>query len=251
VRFFVGLHQPSDAWRFNSSFISINRLRSRKSSFRVNDWIMDSGAFKEVSTHGHYRYEVCEYAEQIVRWKDNGNMLAAVSQDYMCEPFILDKTRMTVLEHQQLTIARYDELLRYETGCYIMPVLQGFAPFEYVKHVQQYGDKLAPGAWVGVGSVCKRNSDPLKILRVLAGIKHVRPDLRLHGFGLKMTALAFAPVRELLHSADSMAWSYHARMHGRGGNHWSEAKWMVDKVQAFIEGREPPSYSTHLETMCK
>ena len=124
-----------------------------------------------------------------------------------------------------------------------MPVLQGFAPGEYVDHLKRYGGRLAEGAWVGVGSVCKRNADPLKVLRVLMAIKHHRPDLRLHGFGLKMTALAFAPIRELLHTSDSMAWSYHARMHGRSGNDWREAQWMVEKVGALMVGTAPPNYS--------
>jgi len=242
MRFFVGLHQPSDAHRFSSSFISVNRVRGRKRPFMVGDWIMDSGAFTEVSTHGRYRHDVAEYANQVARWKDNGNMLAAVSQDYMCEPFILQKTGMNVGEHQALTINRYDELLRYDTGAYIMPVLQGFAPWEYVSHLRQYDNKLALGAWVGVGSVCKRNAEPTSVWRVLAAIKQVRPDLRLHGFGLKMTALADASIRELLHTSDSMAWSYHARMHGRSGNDWREAAWMVDKVSALCEGRVPQGF---------
>lgn len=194
---------------------------------------MDSGAFSEISSHGRYRQEVAEYANQIERWKNNGKLLAAVSQDYMCEPFILEKTGMTVPEHQEITVARYDELLRYETGCYIMPVLQGYAASEYVDCLRLYGRRLAEGAWVGVGSVCKRNADPLKVWRVLVAIKYERPDLRLHGFGLKITALKSQPVRELLHSADSMAWSFHARMHRRSGNDWREARAFVGKIENF------------------
>jgi hypothetical protein len=206
--FFPGLHQPSDAKRFKRCFVSVNRLRGRKSDFPVEDWIMDSGAFSEISQHGRYRYEVAEYAAQIVRWSKCGNLLAAVTQDYMCEPFILDKTGLTIAEHQELTIARYDELLRCETGVYIMPVLQGYEPQDYVSHLHQYGERLGRGAWVGVGSVCKRNASPQKILDVLMAIKLERPDLRLHGFGLKITALRNGLVRALLHSADSMAWCF-------------------------------------------
>lgn len=247
MRFFIGLHQPSDAFRFSSSFISINRLRRRKSGFAVGDWIMDSGAFTELSNHGRYRQEVDEYANQICRWRHNGNLLAAVSQDYMCEPMILAKTGLTVRDHQERTVARYDELLRYETGCYIMPVLQGYASFEYVDHLRMYGTNLALGQWVGVGSVCKRNSDPLKILRVLSAIKYHRQDLRLHGFGLKMTALGYKPIRDLLFSADSMAWSYHARMHRRNGNDWREASWMVAKVSALMNNCTPPTWEEHIQ----
>jgi hypothetical protein len=129
-----------------------------------------------------------------------------------------------VIEHQIRTVSRYVELLAEQTGVYIMPVLQGYAPADYVEHLKMYGSILAPGAWVGVGSVCKRNGDPGAIAAVLLAIKQARPDLRLHGFGLKTTALADPLVTSLLETADSMAWSFHARINGRNGNDWREAE---------------------------
>lgn len=184
---------------------------------------MDSGAFTEISTHGRYRHDVSDYAAEIRRWKDNGNLLAAVAQDYMCEPFIVAKTGLTVHQHQQLTVQRYDALLAEDVGVYVLPVLQGFAPADYVDHLAMYGDRLAHGQWVGVGSVCKRNGDPRAVAAVLLAIKRKRPDLKLHGFGLKTTALADPLIRSLLHTADSMAWSFHARKNGRNANDWREA----------------------------
>lgn len=230
----MGLHQPSDARHFDAAFISVNRIRDRKRGFQVGDWIMDSGAFTEISTHGHYRHSVDEYAEQIRRWAGNGNLLAAVSQDWMCEPWIVQRTGLSVAEHQRLTIERYDALLACDTGVYILPVLQGYEPAEYVEHVRLYGDRLAFGAWVGVGSICKRNGDPSAIFRVLYAIKQERPDLRLHGFGLKTTALASPFITDLLHTADSMAWSFAARKAGRNGNDWREAmRWASAIVSGF------------------
>jgi hypothetical protein len=228
VRFFCGLHQPSDAKHFQAAFVSVNRLRNRKGPFQVGDWIMDSGAFTEISTHGTYRHSVEEYAAEIRRWSTNGNLLAAVAQDWMCEPWIIERTGLSVAEHQWLTVKRYDALRSEDTaGVYVMPVLQGYAPEEYVTHIRQYGERLAFGAWVGVGSICKRNSSPRAVEAVLLAIKGERPDLQLHGFGLKSTALQSALVFDLLHTADSMAWSYSARKQGRNGNDWREAKrWM-------------------------
>ncbi|KVH63124.1 hypothetical protein WS89_08905 [Burkholderia sp. MSMB1072] len=89
MRFFTGLHQPSDARHFDAAFISVNRLRTRKSAFAVGDWIMDSGAFSTILTHGGYPEHVSKYAEHIKRWSTNGNLLAAVAQDYMCEAHML------------------------------------------------------------------------------------------------------------------------------------------------------------------
>lgn len=222
--FFAGWHQavngPSGCGKFERTMISVNRLISRKSWFPVNDWILDSGAFTRIAS-GKGHLSTRKYAKQIKRWSGNGNLLAAVSQDYMCEPFILSKTGLTVQQHQRATIARYDSLKRLLSDCsvYLMPVLQGYKPSEYVEHLRMYGDRLAHGAWVGVGSVCKRNSDPSAIEAVLIAIHTERPDLRLHGFGLKKTALQSSSiVRALLYSADSQASSFRQRKEGGNAN---------------------------------
>lgn len=161
---------------------------------------------------------------------------------------MLAKTGLTIDDHQRLTIERYDALKaeldrlfdRYhrffegEPPFPIMPVLQGYAPEDYVRHIAMYGDRLKPGMWVGVGSVCKRNGDPARIVEVLTAIKAVRLDLRLHGFGIKLTSLGHPGVRELLFSADSMAWSDAARKQGRNANCWSEAARYRDAVEQAI-----------------
>lgn len=236
MRFFTGLHQPSDAQHFDAAFISRNRLRGRKSGFIVSDWIMDSAAFTTIAKHGGYPDPVEEYAEQIKRWSTNGNLLCAVGQDYMCEAHMLKITGMTIEQHQRLTVERYDALLACDTGGVpIMPVLQGYDPNDYVRHIEMYGDRLTHGMWVGVGSVCKRNGDPGAIARVLIAIKQARPDLRLHGFGLKTTALKSEFISGLLHTADSMAWSFAARRAGRNGNDYREAKSWAAKITDRIE----------------
>ena len=234
MRFFVGLHQPSDARHFDAAFVSVNRLRGRKRPFAVQDWIMDSGAFSTIATHGGYPHGVEEYAGQIHRWQSCGNLLAAVSQDFMCEPAMLAKTGLSVADHQRLTIERYDALRPLVADVYVMPVLQGYTPAEYVSHLRQYGARLTAGMWVGVGSVCKRNGDVRAIEAVLLAIHAERPDLRLHGFGLKTTALQSGLVRELLETADSMAWSFSARKQGRNANDWREAERFVRRIDGMV-----------------
>lgn len=240
--FFVGLHHPSDAHHFKRACVSVNRLRGRKSGFPANEWMLDSGAFTQISTHGKYQDDPEVYAEQIKRWATNGNLLTAVSQDYMCERFILDITGLTIQDHQQLTIERYDRLSACALPVHLMPVLQGYHPDDYVAHITQYGDRLTRGIWCGVGSVCKRNANVDSVEEVLSAIKSERPDLRLHGFGLKSTALESLEVRQLLHSADSMAWSYAARRDGRGkdANKWQEAMQFVQKIESQkLRSRSP------------
>jgi len=269
MRFFVGIHQPCDAHKVDAAFISVSRLENRISGFLVGDWIMDSKGFSEVAGHGRYRMSVQEHAAQIRRWSKNGNLMAAIAQDWMCEDPVLKRVLIEegkldpppgfdfgdaqawkklgdlpwayegqredqILEHQRRTIERYDALMTCDVGgVYIMPVLQGYAPEDYVRHIRMYGDRLKPGMWVGVGSVCKRNSNPETVADVLAAIKAERPDLLLHGFGVKTTALGDVEVRDMLHTADSMAWSYNARINGRNGNDVREALAFAAKIAAM------------------
>jgi transcriptional regulator of met regulon len=241
VKFYVGLHQPADAQHFDLACISIKRLWRRKKPVACGDVLVDSGAFTELLLHGRYRHGVEEYAAELHRLHTTGvvNIAAAVAQDYMCEPFILAKTGLTIEDHQRLTIERYDALVAelerlfdVPIPFHVMPVLQGFAPQDYVNHVRMYGDRLKPGMWVGVGSVCKRQGDPRSIMAVLQAIAGERPDLLLHGFGVKKTALLHPGVRELLATADSMAWSFAARKQGRDANDWHEARNFADVVNA-------------------
>jgi hypothetical protein len=79
--------------------------------------------------------------------------------------------------------------------------------------------------------VCKRNSNIAAIERVLLAVNRERPDLRLHGFGVKTTALSSGLVQHLLHTADSMAWSYAARREGRDQHDWREAMRWRDRIR--------------------
>lgn len=232
--FYVGLHQPAQARHFARAFVSINRVRGRKRPVPSPAWILDAGAFTELLAHGRYRHEPGEYAASIgALAARNPGLVAAVTQDFMCEPFILERTGLSIAEHQRLTITRYDALRASVKRVYVMPVLQGYAPASYVEHLRAYGERLAAGAYVGVGSLCKRNGDPRQVAAVLAAIKADRPDLRLHGFGLKLSALGLATVRDALESADSMAWSWAARRQGGDANDWQKAARFVRRIETM------------------
>lgn len=198
---------------------------------------MDSGAFTRITTgKGHLPRE--EYARLIRRWSTCGSLGAAVCQDWMCESFVLEKTGLSIADHQRLTMESYVYLRKAVPETYVMPVLQGYRPEEYRKHVEMYGTLLEEGAWCGIGSVCKRNSNVNQVFSCLQAVKKVRPDLRLHGFGLKLTALKCGPVRELLYSSDSMAWSLNARLHGRDNHHVREPLRFTEKVYRILRMRK-------------
>jgi hypothetical protein len=229
--FYVGIFQPKHATKVPRAFVSINRLRDR-SRVPSSDWILDSGAFREIEQFGGYRHGPEAYARDIKRIAAvNPGLRVAVAQDFMCESFMLDRTGLSIAEHQRLTIERFDALRQLVTSVPVLPVLQGFAPADYAVHLDQYGDRLGSGAYVGVGSMCRRNGSPAEVEAVLRAIKMRRPDLRLHGFGLKTTSLANALVRDALYSADSMAWSFAARRQGRNGNDPAEGAAFAEAIE--------------------
>jgi hypothetical protein len=245
VKFFIGLHQCRLVRHFERACISINVLKRRevmrRSPVKVRpgaEILLDSGAFTELALHGRYRHSPFAYAQSlgVALRLLNGARVTAVAQDLMCEPFMLKKTGGSVRDHQRLTIERYDQLLLHNPPCPIMPVLQGYEMVDYVRHLHNYGTRLKKAAWVGIGSVCKRNRRPDEVVQILDAIKNERPDLRLHGFGVKKTALLHPGVRDLLFSADSMAWSFHHRRTRTGrANDWRAADEFRQEVEQISD----------------
>lgn len=237
-KFFVGLHQSSDAQHFDRCCIHIGRLERRQKLLGCDELLLDSQAFRILETRGDHVLSPVQYARAIEQTARLCNHLTAVTQDYMCEQYIFDcRERLTgkrysISDHQRLTIERY-QAIRAELNptIYLMPVLQGYSPIEYVRHIREYGDLLPYGAWCGVGSVCKRNGSPVAIRDVLYAIKCNRPDLRLHGFGLKRTAISNLWIRDALYSADSMAWSFAARKDGTSANDWRAAARFTRQIE--------------------
>lgn len=234
---YVGMHHPADADVVPRAMVSFNALEGRRGDFPVHDWILDSGAFTRImSGRGHV--PVAEYAAAIKRWSRCGALHAAVAQDYMCEAPALRATGLTVAEHQELSTRRYLDLREAVDCTYVLPVLQGFEPSEYAAHTRALSPELPEGAWVGVGSVCKRQGDPGAIVAVLDTILRERPDLRLHGFGVKATSMRSPLLTRWFHSIDSMAWSYAARRQGRDANDPAEAvAWLARLEEVIRRGR--------------
>lgn len=222
MKFFSGCSHPHLMPQFDQYSIPIlisvnalfkkraNRYHLRRSPLSVKgEWILDSGAFSRISRLYGFKNHlpVKKYATIIRQFCTTGKCLGAVSQDYMCESFVIDTTGLDIPSHQRLTVHRYDRLLEEldNPPVPIIPVLQGYEPQDYISHIRQYGQRLIQGMWVGVGSVCKRNSSPELVRQVLVAIKRERPDLKLHGFGLKLSCLRLGGIRDLLYSADSAA----------------------------------------------
>jgi hypothetical protein len=213
VIFYLGV--PEGSWRLGvPTFVSARRLRRRATPWpwHGEPYAIDSGGFTELSQHGKWMTSPQQYSDELLRWADwRGQPDWAAPQDWMCEPEMLERTGLTIEQHQHASVCSVLQLREALQGqVNVIPVLQGWDVDDYVHCVElysAYGLDLQAEPIVGVGTVCRRQDTSIGnlIMRTLAG-----GGLRLHGFGYKTEGLL--AVAEHLVSADSMAWSYQARL---------------------------------------
>ena len=225
-------------------FVSHRRLKDRRVFPRATaPWALDSGGFTELSLYGRWMTTVDEYVEAVDEYRVLiGGLLWAAPMDWMCEPVMLEKTGLTVREHQERTVQNFLDLR--DRGPFI-PVLQGQQLPDYEACIGLYEDAgvdLTAFPVVGLGTVCRRQQAP-EIARIVTELASA--GIRLHGFGMK--SLGLARVSHLLTSADSMAWSTRGRMawqHDRvklcGGDHkgsWANCMpWALKWRDRVIDG---------------
>ncbi|MGA4840540.1 DUF7221 family queuine tRNA-ribosyltransferase-like protein [Streptomyces sp. G45] len=186
----------------------------------LGPYAVDSGGFTELQRHGQWTRSPRQYVDDLRRiWEHVGPYDWAAPQDWMCEDLIIHGgtvgklhfvgTHLSVIEHQRRTVANFLELRSLAPDLRIISVLQGRTIPDYERCLAMYeraGVDLRQEPVVGLGSVCRLQStlEGAAIVTAMASL-----GLRLHGFGFK--TLGLAKVGHLLASADSAAWSSHAR----------------------------------------
>jgi hypothetical protein len=268
-RFYLGCHRPAWLWDTTDPsrfplFVSHRTLAGYKTLKPATcDWALDSGGFTELGLHGRWTTTARDYVRAARRYATEiGRLRWAAPQDWMCEPQMLARTGLDVARHQALTVASYLELRWADTGAPVIPVLQGWEPDDYRRHVELYeahGVDLFGEELVGVGTMCRRSA--------VAGVARLFAEWRdegmvCHGFGLKADGIR--RFGWALGSTDSLAWSAHARHEARragrllcGGEHraksctncrpWAEA-W-AEQVLAIPIERHPYQLRLDAETM--
>ncbi|WP_328872867.1 hypothetical protein OHT76_23705 [Streptomyces sp. NBC_00287] len=183
-------------------------------------YAVDSGGFMELKDKGTWTRPPRQYVDDLRRiWEHVGPYDWAAPQDWMCEEAIIEGgwfggqyfvgTHLSVGEHQRRTVANFLELRSLAPDLRIAPVLQGREVDDYERCVELYenaGVDLRAEPVVGLGSVCRLQSTRKGAAIVNAMAAH---GFKLHGFGFKI--LGLERVGHLLASADSAAWSSHAR----------------------------------------
>lgn len=213
MKFYLGTHILSHIGKADVPFfVSYRQLVKRKKKRFEHDVkvCVDSGGFSELSLFGKWTIQPEEYLQNLERLKGLGLKIEwAAPQDWMCEEVMLKKTGKTIQEHQRLTVENLIGLREFESDIHFIPVLQGQSLDDYFSHFEMYeaaGFDLRKEPVVGVGSVCRRQSTN-EIAHIMKCL-HAK-GLKLHGFGVKTNGLE--KYAKLLHSSDSLAWSYGAR----------------------------------------
>jgi hypothetical protein len=235
LRFFLGTHEPAWLERLDVPlFLSRTRLARRKSLPCARaPWAMDSGGFTQLDTPPHrWTMSADEYADEVNYFAaEVGRLEWAAPQDWMCEPWIIAKTGLSVREHQERTVANFVELR--DRGPFI-PVLQGWEAADYERCIelyQQAGVDLASFPLVGLGTVCRRQATP-EIARIVGMLTN--RGISLHGFGMKKVGLQRCS--HLLTSADSTAWATRGRK-----------AWHFDRRRLCRNGTHPGSCANCME----
>lgn len=239
--FYLGTHRPTWLWTVTDVplFISHRVLRDRKTPFprATTRWALDSGGFTELNLYGEWKTTPEEYVASVRRYVDElSNLAWASPQDWMCEPWVIAKTGLSVPEHQARTVENYLTLHDLAPDLPFIPVLQGWELADYHAHADAYtaaGVDLSGQPVVGIGSVCRRQASGQ-----IAGIfdSLIERGLHMHGFGVKSQGLSL--YADALTSADSLAWSYGARQDALRGIRHCAKKTCANCLHYALSWRE-------------
>jgi len=210
--FYLGTHMVNWAPMVDIPlFVSRVRYLDRVSIPEMRaEGVEDGGGYSQLMLHNRWSVSDDVYAEQMrrssrglkrVRWMP--------PRDWMCEPWMVRKTGLTIEEHQRRTVESYCYLIREHSDLPWIPVIQGYYLDDYLRCWEMYdhaGVDLAKCAIVGVGTLCRRQDT--KEAEIIIN-RLFEDGLTMHGFGFKKDGLRRCGA--MLKSADSMAWSFGAR----------------------------------------
>lgn len=185
------------------------RKRLRQTQPIKQKLFLDSGGFVAAQRWGDFPFSEDEYAS----WLEIMNPTWCATMDYCLEPELerQDKTRFLYN-----TVEKAERLITGRPHLPWVPVIQGYEIEDYLHCVELYRETGLLRPYMGVGSLCRRESsvDPI----VLA-LGRALPETRFHLFGIKLNNLGSPIVRRFAASSDSGAWSWGDTGKGRFWDH--------------------------------
>lgn len=188
------------------------RMRDLQAADGLRDLALDSAGFVAMARYRGFPWSIRDYLELAAaypfRW--------FASMDYCVESELV-RDRDGVLDRISRTIRVNRDCHRGARDLDIvhrfMPVIQGRAPTDYEGCFERLGF-APPMGIVGVGSMCRRSvGGPDGVMAVFEHLDRVLPPgIRLHGFGIKGTALRqLDSLASRVVSVDSQAYGIAAR----------------------------------------
>ncbi len=174
---------------------------------------VDSGGFPSSFIHNGYNKSDSEYLHFVKKTKATYFAL----RDYPCEPQILQKYNVTVRDQILRTVEHHIKLLdllsNYDLSAKPIPVIQGWEIEEYLFCLDEFREHGLISEYMAIGSLCRRNATT-QIRKIILTVRdELKDSIKLHGFGVKLSALKNKAVWDALYSVDSAAWDFDARWH--------------------------------------
>ena len=240
------------SWHWPLSYLprvmlSYNYVRKLKMPWRMQiPFMMDSGAFAVILKYGKYPFTPEEYALGIEKWHPD----VAWTMDYPCEPSVQKKGQYGPVSAQEMTITNQLKLLDLNTDTQM--VVQGWTVQDYLENIDRIKDQGLLTERLGIGSICRRGQNR-EIARIIRAIHNNVPSwVKLHGFGIKVSALKYTDAKFNLHSVDSQSWGYEMRygdwLKGKfNGKTWKDKVPNLESYVAKIESMLNPSEPLYAE----
>jgi hypothetical protein len=209
------------------------------------DIALDSAGFVAWAHYGRYRWTVEQYVSLAGGWP--WSWWAAM--DACCEPEIASdhsEVRRRVLWTAD-SLVRCNEAADAAGVQRPVPVLQGWSSDDYARSAE-LTDRALCGEWPGlvaVGSVCRRAlSGQAGLWAVLERIALELPaGVGLHLFGVKGSAIPALETVQGVHSTDSQAWDYAARIDARKRGISNTVEHRLGHAQRWLERQQPQQLS--------
>ncbi len=199
--------------KYPNILINFMTQTNRPPKYEYENLFIDSGGFYSSMHSGGYTKSNDEYLDYIQKWQPRFFAL----RDYPCEPELLRKHNLNVLKNIERTIENHLILIdKIESGLWDIhgkpiPVIQGWQISDYLLCIDLFKDVGLIKDYMAIGSICRRNqTDVIKDV-ILAVRDNIPARIKLHGFGVKLTALKDLAIWKALYSVDSGAWDYIAR----------------------------------------
>lgn len=223
----------------------------------IENLFLDSGGAPDTmkAWGGEYPTSDEEYLDYVEKYEPEYFAL----RDYPCEKKLLREIDRTVEKNLEMTIDRHINLMDLLDDRDIksepVSVIQGKDTSDYLKCIEMFEDHNLITPYIGIGTLCGRSANEV-IKKVVKTVREQLPNKKIHGFGIKKSALKIGEIFRKLDSADSQAYEYNeqhsSRISGNKKKSWldslHEYYHFKKDINKIIEGNSPISKENRLES---